>query len=82
MRKWVKSMRAQLRKMRQGLGLSQRDMAVQLGIDRSTYVRYETGLRTPPLGIALRIAQIFETGAGYLFATDIPAPKKESSIDA
>ena len=74
-------MRARLRKMRLELGLSQGDMANQLKVDRSTYVRYETGLRIPSLRIALRIAQILDTGVGSLFASDLDLPRKEAPAD-
>lgn len=75
-------MRAHLRKMRLELGLSQSDMAVQLGVDRSTYVRYETGLRTPPLGMAFKIARILDTGVGSLFASEFDVSRREASLDA
>lgn len=69
-------MRARLRRIRQELGLSEAAVASQLKIDPSTYSRYETGHRTPPLGIALRIAETLEFGVGWLFATEVEASRK------
>lgn len=73
--------RQNLRGRREELGMSQEDMATELGIDRSTYVRYETGLRTPPLVMALRIAEILKSDAASLFATDVPIRPKGVSAN-
>jgi DNA-binding XRE family transcriptional regulator len=52
--------------------MSQEEIAARLGVDRTTYVRYETGLRTPPLPVAMRIAEILESEVQVLFADDVP----------
>ncbi len=64
--------RQTLRNRREELGISQEEMAARLGVDRTTYVRYETGLRTPPLPVAIRIAEILQSNVHILFATDVP----------
>ena len=40
------------------LGLKQEDVAAAVGVTRSTYVRYETGLRMPSIPVARRIAVV------------------------
>jgi transcriptional regulator with XRE-family HTH domain len=51
-----------LKRLREGLGLSQNEILIQLGFadrfDRSTISHYETGEREPSLPILLRYAQL------------------------
>lgn len=72
-------MRQALRARREEFGLSQEDMATKLGIDRSTYVRYESGLRMPALPVAFRIAEILQADAASLFLDSVPDQPKEAS---
>ncbi len=74
--------RQNLRDRREELGISQEEMADMLGVDRSTYVRYETGLRTPPLQVAIRIAEILKSDIPSLFAPDVPIQPKGVTNDA
>ena len=50
---------ARLRGYRIELGATQFDMAMELGIDKSTYAHYETGRRTPDIERLIKIAKIF-----------------------
>ena len=62
-----------LQKIRESLGLSQTEVAGQLGISKSAYHYYETGERNPTLPILERIAQILCTNVDYLTgASDHP----------
>ena len=55
--------------------LSQREVARAVGVSRTAYVRYETGLRTPTLDVALNIASALESSVDVLFGTDVPQRK-------
>lgn len=50
--------RAKLRKARKSMGLSQYDIAKEVGIDRASYANIELGKRNPSLDVAMKIAKI------------------------
>ena len=52
---------------REAKGLTHEEVAIIAGIDRSTYTRYESGLRTPKPDIAAKIASFLGFNAGYFF---------------
>lgn len=56
-----------LRKRRR---LTQKQMAAQLNVSRSTYTSYETGLSTPTLTTLCRMASLFEVTTDYLAGRD------------
>ena len=61
----------QLRAARERLGLSQREMGKRVHMTQAGISLYETGTRTPPLDVALKLAQ----GAGFsLDALNGPPP--------
>ena len=51
---------ASLRKLRQGLGLSQHELARRLGVARTTVTRWENGTRHPSKVAKLAIQSIME----------------------
>lgn len=55
-----------MRTIRDGLGLSQGDMAERLGIAKSSYVRYELNQRQPRSELIERISRIGEVSANWL----------------
>ena len=59
-----------LKELRKSKKLLQRDMAAKLGIERTTYVRYETGDTNPPLETLSAIADIFGVSVDYLLGRD------------
>lgn len=61
------------------LGLKQEDVAAAVGVTRSTYVRYETGLRMPSIPVARRIAVVLNSTVDYLFGDDVP--NRKNSFD-
>ena len=64
-----------LRACRQEKGLTQEDIAPQLGIRYSTYCRYEHGGSEPDISDAARIADFFNVSLDYLAGrTDDPTP--------
>lgn len=55
-----------LRELRERRGLYQKDVAAALKIDRTTYVKYETGSSEPSFEILKRIARFYEVPIDYL----------------
>lgn len=55
-----------LRELRERRGLYQKDVAAALKIDRTTYVKYETGSSEPSFEILKRIALFYEVSIDYL----------------
>ena len=63
--KWGEFME-RLKELRKQKGLFQKDIANKLGIDRTTYVKYETGASEPDIKTLLSIADIFDVSVDYL----------------
>lgn len=59
-----------LKELRKQKGLFQRDIANKLGIDRTTYVKYETGVSEPDIKTLLSIAKIFNVSLDYLLGNE------------
>lgn len=55
-----------LRAEREFLGLKQKEMADKLNIPHNTYNGYETGKRSPSLGVAKEIADFLNVSLDYL----------------
>jgi putative transcriptional regulator len=53
---------------RKKLGLSQQQLADQLGIDRGHYAHIENGSRTPSLTIAMMLSYIFNKPIEAIFS--------------
>ena len=47
-----------LKKNRKNLGLTQQQVAAKLGIDRTTYTKYETGVSEPSFEMLIRLSQL------------------------
>ena len=61
----------QLRTIRQQFGLTQKEVAGVLGIDRTTYTYYETGLTSPPLETLYKLSKMYHVTVGYLMGVEI-----------
>jgi transcriptional regulator with XRE-family HTH domain len=57
-----------LRRLRVRQGLSQENLAVDAGVDRTYVSRLERGLENPTIGVLERIAGALDTGIVELFA--------------
>ena len=51
-------------------GMTQQDLADQIGVTRQTIVALEGGAYTPSLALALRISQLFEKSVEEVFWID------------
>lgn len=71
-----------LKELRIQRNLYQKDIAAKLGVDRTTYVKYENGSSEPNHEMLQKLADIFETTIDYLLGRtdDIsPAPISANS---
>ena len=55
-----------LKELRTSKGVKQREMAEFLGIDRTTYGKYETGASEPDFDTVLKIADYFDVSVDFL----------------
>lgn len=61
--------------LRRAAGLTQESIAQQLGLDRSSYTYYETGVSTPTVATLKQLADIFGVSVDYLLgrASHVPS---------
>lgn len=55
-----------LKELRVARSLYQKDIAEHLGIDRTTYVKYENGSSEPPLDSLIDLANFYSVSLDYL----------------
>lgn len=55
-----------LRELRQERGLTQRELAEQLGLNSVTYLHYEKDQREPPLALLVAFAKFYGVSVDYL----------------
>ena len=60
-------MKNRVRELRTEEGLSQADLAAQLGVSRQTIIAIETGRYSPSLPLAFRIARLFGSTVDAIF---------------
>lgn len=74
----------QLKQLRASKKMLQKDVAALLGIDRTTYAKYESGASEPNYETLLKLAEIFGVSTDYILGRDEkkPAPISESELDA
>lgn len=59
-----------LKQLRVEKGLLQKEAAQKIGVDRTTYVKYERGTSEPNLETLQYIADLFEVSVDYLLGRD------------
>lgn len=69
-----------LKHMRIAKGLSQKDVAKLLGIDRTTYLKYENGSSNPNLARLMQLANYFNTTPDYLLSEAVAASENSEPI--
>lgn len=72
-----------LRRIRTEHKLTQQNIADVLGIDRTTYTVYETGVTTPSPATLVKLSQIYNVSVGYLIGVEDNHPelKREAGAD-
>lgn len=64
-----------LRQLRTEKNLSQKDVANAIGVDRTTYTKYETGKSQPDFTTIQKLAEFYSVSVDYLLGrTDIRNP--------
>ena len=59
-----------LRRLREGRGMTQGELAKKLGVSKETIYRYEHNLQYPSLKTAIRLAVLLRTSLDYLTGID------------
>jgi len=70
-----------LKDLRTEQNLLQKDVAEMLGVDRSTYSKYESGASEPNFEILLKIARIFNVSIDYLLGNTDQREEKPTPED-
>ena len=68
-----------LKKLRRSKNLTQKELAEVIGVDRTTYVKYESGDSEPSFEKLIKLADFFEVSLDYLFGRE--PGKKELQKD-
>lgn len=66
-----------LRELRTKKGVYQKDIAKYLGVDRTTYVKYERGDSEPSIDIIKKLANYFDVTVDFLVGKE----KKANTLD-
>lgn len=64
----------QLKQLRTSKKMLQKDVASLLGIDRTTYAKYESGASEPNYETLLKLAEIFGVSTDYILGRDEKKP--------
>jgi repressor LexA len=68
-----------LKRLREAKGLFQKDVASAIGVDRTTYVKYERGDSEPSFQILEKLADFFNVSVDYLLGRDNASSFPKSS---
>ena len=68
---------SELRRVRERHGLTQGELAGELGVSRQSVIAVESGKYRPSIHLALLIAEFFELPVEYIFRCDVPEEQKE-----
>lgn len=70
-----------LKQLRTETGMTQAELAEQLGVTKSVVSYYESTARAPSTGILVRMAQIFHVTTDYLLGLDERIPLDTAGLD-
>ena len=73
---------AKLEVLRKKKGLTQKDVADILKVNRTTYTKYETGVTEPNISALRKLAEIFEVDLNSLLADDDFVFVSDSDVDS
>lgn len=76
-----------LKELRLSRSLMQKDLSDFLGVERTTYVKYESGKSEPPIDNLIRLADFFGVSLDYLLEHETagavaPSPEESALIRA
>lgn len=66
----MKDLKFILKQLREEKGLSQKEIAAELGLTRPAYANYEQGIREPSNQILVKLSNLFEVPVGYLLGVE------------
>ena len=69
-----------IKDLREDNDLFQRDIANLLGISQQYYSEYESGKRTPPIDVLIKIANFLEVDFLWLIGMELEFPKAKNRI--
>ena len=69
-------------KLRKNKGFTQQQVASKLGIDRTTYTKYETGVSEPAFEMLIRLSQMLNVSLDELFGGPVNDPLTAAVSDS
>ena len=69
-------------KLRKNKGFTQQQVASKLGIDRTTYTKYETGVSEPGFEMLIRLSQMLNVSLDELFGGPVNDPLTAAVSDS
>ena len=69
-------------KLRKNKGFTQQQVASKLGIDRTTYTKYETGVSEPGFEMLIRLSQVLNVSLDELFGGPVNDPLTAAVSDS
>lgn len=66
----MKEFAIRLKEVRKDSGMSQSDVASEIGVTTSAYSNYEQGIREPSLKILKQICDVLDVSCDYLLGRD------------
>jgi len=69
-----------MKRLRESLGMKQKEVAEMLGINSSLLCRYEKGTYQPKYDVLVKLASIYKVPVSYFFAADNGKSKEETSL--
>ena len=70
-----------LKEARQAIGLTQEQVAAQIGVAKSTYAGYELGSREPSIPTVEKMMEVLSVDANYLYQDKIESTSSYMSVD-
>ena len=70
-----------IREQRLNCGMTQAVVALHLGVNRTTYTKYETGKREPDFNVITALADLYGCTTDYLLEmSDNPTPEEKIEL--
>jgi len=66
----VNEFSSRLREVRKDTGMSQSEVASEIGVTKSAYANYEQGIREPSLKVLIAICDALDVSCDYLLGRD------------
>lgn len=77
----VPGMGKRIKELREGMGITQGELAKRLGSGRTIVSTYEQGTRSPSYAKLIRLAEIFNVSTDYLLGYEVDAAVDLSGLN-